>query len=103
MVVSNEAVSLLTARKAFDDNVLPLKIEDGYFHVGVLDKNNQRLLNDISFHTGLKIKPTEFPAEVILSKLREVYPSQESKKTGRVKLYPRRLSTKALTLNLSTK
>ena len=80
--VSSDAVSLLTARKAFDENVLPLKVENGCFHVGVLDKNNQRLLSDISFHTGLKIKPTELPAEVILSKLREIYPAQESKKNG---------------------
>lgn len=80
--ISSEAISLITARKAFDNSVLPLKIEDGYFHVGVLDKNNQRLISDISFHTGLKIKPLELPADIILSKLKEIYPSPESKKKG---------------------
>ncbi|MBI1937425.1 MAG: type II/IV secretion system protein [Ignavibacteriales bacterium] len=80
--ISNDAASLLTARKAFDENILPLKIEDGYFHVGLSDKNNQRLINDISFHTGLKIKPVELPAEIILSRLREIYPAEESKKNG---------------------
>jgi hypothetical protein len=71
--ISDEAISLLTAKKAFSENILPLKVEDGYFHIGITDKNNFRLINDISFHTGLKIKPQELPHEFILMKLREVY------------------------------
>ena len=77
--ISDEVTSLLSAKKAFDNNVLPIKIEGEDLHIGVLDKNNLKLINDISFHTGLKIKAGEFPSEVILTKLRNIYPLHESK------------------------
>jgi type IV pilus assembly protein PilB len=77
--VPEEVTTLLSAKKAFDNNVLPIKIEGEYLHIGVLDKNNLKLINDISFHTGFKIKAEEFPPEVILTKLRNIYPLHESK------------------------
>jgi len=77
--ISDEVTNLLSAKKAFDNNVLPIKIEGEFLHIGVLDKNNLKLINDISFHTGFKIKAEEFPPEVILTKLRNIYPLHESK------------------------
>ncbi len=74
ITISPEVISLIPAKKAFESNVLPLKIEDGYFYVGLTNRNDLKLINDLSFYTGQKIKPTEYPAEIILSKLKEIYP-----------------------------
>jgi type IV pilus assembly protein PilB len=75
--VSKEAVSLIPGNKAFELNVLPIKIEEGMLHVGIADKCNQKLINELSFYTGYKILPMELRPEVILEKLKSLYGSSE--------------------------
>ncbi|MDP4196302.1 MAG: GspE/PulE family protein [Bacteroidota bacterium] len=72
--ISEMAVGLIPAKKAYEENVLPIKVEKGIFHLGISNKNNMKVINDISFCTGLKICPEELPPEVILRKLKEIYP-----------------------------
>lgn len=78
--------NLIPAKKAYEENVLPIKIEKGFFHVGISSKNNQKAINDISFYTGYKVKPEEMPQEIILRRLKEIYPLDEvSSKNGEQK------------------
>ncbi|MCU7526446.1 MAG: Flp pilus assembly complex ATPase component TadA, partial [Ignavibacteria bacterium] len=70
-----EALTLLPAKKAYEENVLPLKVEKGEFHVGLSGARNQKVINEIAFYTGYRIIPHEVPQEIILAKLKEVYPA----------------------------
>lgn len=82
-----EAKSVVSAKEAFEKNVLPLKIEEGTLHLGVSNAEDHKLLKDIGFNTGLKIKAVEIPEHVILRKLKEVYSDHDSRenKAGGVK------------------
>lgn len=71
----NNISSIIPSQKAFEENVLPIKVEDGYLHVAMTDKNNLRVINDLAFQTGLKIEVIELPPDVILSRLKEMYSS----------------------------
>lgn len=82
--LSNEVTSIISSQKAFEENILPLKVEDGYLHIAVTDKNNLRLINDLSFHTGLKIKAVELSPDIILMRLKEIYPNHNEKKNNTV-------------------
>ncbi|HEX2961748.1 MAG TPA: GspE/PulE family protein [Ignavibacteriales bacterium] len=73
--ITPEALSLLPAKKAYEENVLPLKVEKGEFHVGLSGARNQKVINEIAFYTGYRIIPHEVPQEIILAKLKEVYPA----------------------------
>ncbi|MGD8782116.1 MAG: GspE/PulE family protein [Ignavibacteria bacterium] len=72
-----EVSGLLQPEIAFENNILPLKRENGTLFVGLPDINDLKLINDLGFDTGLKIEPVEIPAEVILNKLKELYPDYE--------------------------
>ena len=80
--IPSDAASLISPQKAFECNVLPLKLEERFFHIAVTDKNDLKLISDLSFYTGRKIKATEYPAEIILAKLKEIYPDFNSNKNN---------------------
>lgn len=69
----SDAVNKLSAQQAFEWNVLPLKIESDVLHVGTSSPSDKKLLEDISFFTGFKIKATKIPSEIILEKLKTIY------------------------------
>lgn len=71
--ISPDAISLIPAKKAFESDVLPIKIVDNCLHIGIPNKNDLKLINDIAFYTGLKIIPVELPSDLILRKLKDVY------------------------------
>ena len=77
MEISNDALALLSVKKAFELNVIPVKILNGALHLGISNKYDQKVINDLSFYTGLKIVPVEMPSDVILNKLKEVYDTSE--------------------------
>jgi type IV pilus assembly protein PilB len=82
--INDDAVALFSAKKAFEFNILPLRIENEYLHIALTDKNDIKLINDISFFTGLKINAVELPSDVILAKLKEIYPDSEFKNENEV-------------------
>jgi hypothetical protein len=71
--IEDEAVKKVTAQQAFDWNILPIKIEDGFLHIATSSPSDKKLIEDISFFTGMKIKPSKMPSEIILEHLKEVY------------------------------
>ena len=75
-------VDILQPETAFENNILPLKLENETLIIGLPDVNDLKLINDLSFDTGLKIEAVEMPADVILSKLKELYPEYEFSKSN---------------------
>lgn len=73
--ITKDTVSIIPPQKAFDNLILPITLENGILIVAIPDKNDQKLLHDIAFITGYKVKAEEVPPDIILSKLKEVYPS----------------------------
>ena len=75
--IEKEAVSIIPAQVAFEKSVLALKIENDTLHIALPNTNNPKLINDISFDTGLKVNAFEMPADVILTRLKDLYPDYE--------------------------
>jgi type IV pilus assembly protein PilB len=71
--IEDEAVKKITAQQAFDWNILPIKIEDGFLHIATSFPSDKKLIEDISFFTGMKIRTTKMPSEIILEHLKVVY------------------------------
>ncbi|MFZ1288481.1 MAG: GspE/PulE family protein [Melioribacteraceae bacterium] len=76
ITITEDLSSILSQKFAFENCVLPLKIENNKLHLAVPNKLNIKLINDVSFETGLEIKAIEYPTESILSKLKILYPNQ---------------------------
>lgn len=76
--ITQAALDLLPAKKAFEYNVLPIKVVDGSIYLGLADTTDQRLLNDLKFDTGKDIIPIELPSELILQNLRKAYPENNN-------------------------
>jgi len=66
--------SIVSPKFAFEHNVLPIKIENNILHLAVQNKNNHKLIDDVTFETGYEIKVTEIPGDTILKRLRDLYP-----------------------------
>ncbi|MBN2571332.1 MAG: type II/IV secretion system protein [Ignavibacteriales bacterium] len=79
IIITPEAKKAISPQLAFENNILPLRIEDDYLIIAITDKDNYRLLNDISFNTGYKIKTVEASSDAILKKLKELYPEFNTK------------------------
>ncbi|MCF8355214.1 MAG: GspE/PulE family protein [Melioribacteraceae bacterium] len=77
ITIDREAVEVISASYAFEKNILPLKLNSGNLEVGLIDKSNTKLIKDIEFDTGLKLFPVELPPDVILKKLKEIYPDSQ--------------------------
>lgn len=73
--ISSGNQSAIPAKLAYEYNILPIKVENEYLYIGLANKNDLKLLNDISFTTGYKIKPVEMPDEIILKKLKQLFPN----------------------------
>lgn len=71
--IEEEAVKKVTAQQAFDWNILPIKIEDNFLHIGTSSPSDKKLIEDISFFTGMKVKPVKMPSEIILEYLKKTY------------------------------
>lgn len=80
----DDAVSLFPPQKAFEFNILPLRIENKRLHVALTNKNDIKLVNDISFFTGYQIEVTELPSDIILKKLKEIYPEGDLQENNEV-------------------
>jgi type IV pilus assembly protein PilB len=78
--ITEEAVALIPAKKAYERNLVPIKIEDNFLFIGLPNKNDLKIINDISFYTGYKIKVIELPTDIILQKLKEIYKYPETQK-----------------------
>lgn len=65
---------IIPAQYAFENNVLPIRLDARDFYVALQNKEDIRLIKDIEFNTGYNIIPSELPGEVILKKLRELFP-----------------------------
>lgn len=74
--------TILPPKFAFENTVLPLKVEQNILHLAVTNKNNIKLINDVTFETGYEINATEYSAESILNKLKEVYPDYNGNGNG---------------------
>jgi len=83
LLVQLDVKTILPPKFAFENTVLPLKVEQNILHIAVTNKNNIKLINDVTFETGYEIKATQFSAESILKKLKEVYPDYNSNGNGR--------------------
>ena len=75
--IASEVKNILQPKTAFENNILPIKRENGSLLVGLADVNNLKLINDLSFEIGLKIEAIELQADVILNRLIELYPDYE--------------------------
>ncbi|MBU0475264.1 MAG: GspE/PulE family protein [Bacteroidetes bacterium] len=73
--ISHEVKSILSPKFAFAHNVLPIDIKNFTLHLAVQNQDDLKLINDVSFETGYEIRVSEFPADVILKKLKELYPN----------------------------
>lgn len=71
--IEAEAIKKITVQQAFDWNVLPIRIENGTLQIGASVPTDRKLMEDISFFTGLKVKAIKIPSEIILERLKEVY------------------------------
>lgn len=80
--ISKDNKTILPAKFAFENTVLPMKVNSTTLYLGVVDKGNIKLINDVSFETGLNIHVVEYPAETILQKLREIYPDYNGNGKG---------------------
>jgi type IV pilus assembly protein PilB len=80
--ISPEAIALIPAKQAFESDILPIEVRNNILHIGVPNKNNLKLINDISFYTGYKVNAIEYPPDVILRKLKEIYHQEETSKNG---------------------
>ncbi|MBK7980274.1 MAG: type II/IV secretion system protein [Ignavibacteriae bacterium] len=76
ITITEDLSSILSQKFAFENCVLPLKIEANKLHLAVPSKFNIKLINDVSFETGYEIKAIEYPTESILSKLKILYPNK---------------------------
>jgi type IV pilus assembly protein PilB len=68
-----DAIKKINAQQAFDWNILPINIENNLLTIGTSSPNDKKLIEDISFFTGMKVKTTKMPSEIILEHLKEVY------------------------------
>ena len=76
--INENITTVISPKTAFEKNILPIKIENGIFHVALSNKDNLRLVKDLSFDTGMKIETVEMPADVIIKELKELYPGYDS-------------------------
>ncbi len=70
---SKEVLELIPARKAFESNVLPIELSGDCLKIAVSNKSNQQLLSELSFYTGHKVEPVEYPADILLKNIRNAY------------------------------
>ena len=77
--LSKEMNAVISPQFAFENNVLVIDRYNGTLMIGLPDIADSKLISDLSFDTGLKIEPVEIPADVILTKLTELYPDYEFK------------------------
>lgn len=75
--ISLEAISIISSKKAFENSIIPINIENGSLLIGVPNQNDQKLIHELSFLTGLKIKTVEIPPDVILNRLKEIYATEK--------------------------
>ncbi len=80
--LSKDIIALIPKKKAFDHLILPLKLDQDTLVIAIPDKNDQKLLHDIAFITGYKIKAEEFSHDIILAKLKEMYPTNNHLSNG---------------------
>lgn len=66
--------SLLSPKFAFENNIFPVKLEDDLLYLGITDVENVKIINDVSFETGYKIKAVEYSNDTILKNLKKIYP-----------------------------
>lgn len=71
--ISQSTASLLTPKLAFELNVLPLDHDGDTLTVGAANPEDQSLINDLSFYTGLKIITKSLPSDFILRELKKLY------------------------------
>lgn len=71
--IEDEAVKKISAQQAFDWNILPIRIEDGALHIGTSSPDDKKLIDDISFFTGMKIRTVKLPPEIILEYIKTIY------------------------------
>lgn len=76
--------TILSAKFAFENTVLPIKVNSTTLYLGVIDKGNVKLINDVSFETGYNIHVVEYPAETILQKLKELFPDYKDNGNGKL-------------------
>ncbi|QQS36974.1 MAG: type II/IV secretion system protein [Ignavibacteriales bacterium] len=73
--IEDEAVSKITAQQAFEWNILPIKIENKILQIGTSSPNDKKLIDDITFFTGYKVKTLKLPSDIILEYLKKIYGS----------------------------
>ncbi|MFA8344332.1 MAG: GspE/PulE family protein [Rhodothermaceae bacterium] len=77
--MNNEIKKILSAEFSFENNVIVLEKTNLTLTVGISDKNNHKIINDISFNTGYQVVPKELQADLIFSKLSEMFPEYAKK------------------------
>lgn len=80
--VSKEALQKISAQQAFELNILPLKLIDDTLFIGTPTPDDTKLIDDLSFYTGMKIETTKIPAEIIVKELKKHYPNFEKSQTN---------------------
>jgi type IV pilus assembly protein PilB len=71
--ISQELITLIPPKKAFDNLILPIKLEENTLYIGIPNKNDQKVIHDLAFATGFKIEAEEISPDIILSRLKEIY------------------------------
>jgi type IV pilus assembly protein PilB len=69
---------------AFEQNVVPLALENDTMTLGLENPNDKKLIEEIVFNTGYKIVPVKMSPEIISSKLQAIYGESENKRNGDV-------------------
>lgn len=80
--IEDDAIKRITARQAFDWNILPIKVENNVLTIGTSSPNDKKLIENISFFTGMKIKTNKMPSEIILDELKKAYGENPELKNG---------------------
>lgn len=65
---------IISAEYAFENNIVPLELVNDQLTIGLLNSKDQKLINDIGFDIGYRIIAKELSGDVLLTKLRELYP-----------------------------
>jgi len=77
--MNNDLKKILPPEFLFENNVIVLDKSGSVLTIGISDKNNHQIINDISFNTGYQVTIKELQTDFIFTKLSEMFPDYAEK------------------------
>lgn len=71
--IEDDAIRKVSIQQAYEWNILPIKVEDSFLYIGTSSPTDQKLMEDISFFTGMKVKTIKIPSEIINEYIKKIY------------------------------